>query len=513
MKRALVLLVALWLAACSGATTPTATLPAATSVAPPPTVAAATSPSATPAPLVTNTPGTAGAATSAAAKASPATPAANVPGPPSATATRAGGPTPIPPPNTSPDAASSLITQGVDLVLQHYVDPLDSATLYGVAWQAVGQALTAAGGRASGPAPAFTGDAKGDAALFKQGFISAMQGAPPALNQTATAYDALHAVATNINECHTAFLDPEQYKSVTAGLAGTQSYGGIGVSIRTQSRPVVIGEVFPGTPAASAKLLPGDAILAVDGLDVSNLPADQISPLVRGKEGTPVVLTIQRPGEPAPRDIRIVRARITVPVFTYRVIDGPNGTKIGYMKLYSFSTGAEAQLDKALADFRQQNVTHWVLDLRDNGGGYISTLSAIASRFFKQGPIAYTIVRGGKEEAIPLDSSFKIGAQSPMAVLINAGSASASEAFAAAAQDYGRAQLFGQKTSGCLAGASTFPLADGSAFQITIEKVVSPKRREINRIGVQPDTEVPPATAANTDPTLDAAIAWLVTQR
>lgn len=509
MKRALVLLLAVWLAACSGAATPTTTRPTATTLAPPPTLAAASTPSATAAPLATNTPANAGVATSPPAVSSPASPAANVP---SATATRASGPTPIPPPNTSPDAASSLIAQGVDLLLQHYVDPLNSATLYGVAWQAVDKGLAAAGGQAGAPAPAFTGDAKGDAALFKQGYLAAMQGAPPALNQTATAYETLRAVATSINECHTAFLDPEQYKSITAGLAGTQSYGGIGVSIRTQSRPVVIGEVFPGTPAANAKLLPGDAILAVDGLDVSNLPADQISPLVRGKEGAPVVLTIQRPGEPAPRDFRIVRARITVPVFTYRVIDGPNGTKIGYMKLYSFSTGAEAQVDKALADFRQQNVTYWVLDLRDNGGGYISTLSSIASRFFKQGPIAYTIVRGGKEEAIPLDPNFKIGAQVPLAVLINAGSASASEAFAAAAQDYGRAQLFGQKTSGCLAGASTFPLADGSAFQITIEKVVSPKRREINRIGVQPDTEVPPATAANTDPVLKLAIAWLVTQ-
>lgn len=512
MKRALVLLVALWLAACSGAATPTTAVPTATTAAPTATLAANSAPSPTPAALATNTPSNAGpAAASPPAGGSPS-PAANLPGTPRPTATRSGGPTPVPPPNTTPDAASSLIIQGVDLLLQHYVDPLNSATLYGVAWQQVATVLTGAGRAPNGPAPAFTGDAKGDAALFKQAYLAAMQGAPQSLNQTATAYDSLRAMATNINECHTAFLSPEQYKSITAGLAGTQSYGGIGVSIRTQSRPVVIGEVFPGTPAATAKLLPGDAILAVDGLDVSNLPADQISPLVRGQEGTPVVLTVQRPGEPTTREFRIVRARITVPVFTYRVIDGPNGTKVGYMKLYSFSTGAEAQLDKALADFRQQNVTYWVLDLRDNGGGYISTLSAIGSRFFKQGPIAYTIVRGGKEEPIPLDANFKLGAQAPLAVLINAGSASASEAFAAAAQDYGRGQLFGQTTSGCLAGASTFPLADSSAFQITIEKVVSPQRREINRIGVKPDTEVPPATAANTDPTLDAALAWLVTQ-
>jgi carboxyl-terminal processing protease len=316
-----------------------------------------------------------------------------------------------------------------------------------------------------------------------------------------------------IDECHTAFLDPEQHRSVTAGLAGTNTYGGIGVSIRTQTRPVTIGGIFPNTPAARSGLRSGDAIIAVDGVDVSDLPADSISPLVRGQEGTQVRLTIQRPGEAAPLEFTITRAQIQVPVFYTDVYDGPNGEQIGYMKLYSFSTDADKQVREALETFEGEGVKYWILDLRDNGGGYIDVLSRIASQFVRDGePVAYRIVRGGAAETIDTDPDLAFSAQRPLAILINGGSASASEALASAAYDEGFGRLFGQTTSGCLAGATSFKLSDGSALQITIWKIVSPQKREINRIGQAPNEEIAPDATGATDPVLEAAKKWLVAQ-
>jgi carboxyl-terminal processing protease len=415
--------------------------------------------------------------------------------------------------NTTAAAGEALIEQAVGYLLDQYVDPLATSTLYAAAYDGAVATLRASGKNPQANPPALSGARQADIAAFKAAYLALAGSAGTDINQSLLAHEAIRTVAERVGECHTAFLDPEQYQSVTAGLSGTNTYGGIGVTIRTQTRPATIGDIFPNTPAAASGLRPGDALIRVGDTDVTDLPADSISPLVRGQAGTPVTLTIQRPGEGTTRAITITRAEITVPVFVKDIRTADDGTKIGYMKLYSFSTGTDAQLAAALADFQQKGVTGWVLDLRDNGGGYIDVLSKIASRFLAGGqPVAYRIERGGAEEPIPTDPSLYISAQQPFAILINGGSASASEALASAAADDGFARLFGQKTAGCLAGATTYRLADGSAMQVTIWKIVSPQRRAINQIGQQPDQEVQPDPTGQSDPVLDAAIAWLVAQ-
>jgi carboxyl-terminal processing protease len=416
-------------------------------------------------------------------------------------------------PNTTPAAGEALVDQAVGYLLDYYVDELDSNTLYQTAYSGTVAALNGFGKTVQAQTLNFGSDRKAQAAAFKTAYLALANGNGADVNQTALAYAAIRAMTTQIDECHTAFLDPEQLQSVTAGLAGTNTYGGIGVSIRTQSRPVTIGGIFPNTPAARSGLRTGDAIIAVDGVDVSDLPADSISPLVRGQEGTQVRLTVQRAGEAAPLEFTITRAQIQVPVFYSDVQNGPNGEKVGYMKLYSFSTDVDKQVREALETFEGEKVQYWVLDLRDNGGGYIDVLSRINSLFVRNGePVAYRIVRGGAEETIDTDPALTFDVQRPLAILINGGSASASEALASSAYDNGFAHLFGQKTSGCLAGATNYKLADDSALQITIWKIVSPQRREINRVGQVPNEEVGPDPTGATDPVLDAAIKWLVTQ-
>jgi len=415
--------------------------------------------------------------------------------------------------NTTAAGDEALIEQAVGYLLDQYVDPLATSTLYAAAYDGAVATLRASGKNPQVSPPVLTGARQADIAAFKAAYLALAGSAGADINQSILAHEAIRAVAERVGECHTAFLDPEQYQSVTAGLSGTNTYGGIGVTIRTQTRPATIGGIFPDTPAAASGLRPGDALIRVGDTDVTDLPADSISPLVRGQAGTSVILTIQRPGESATRTLTITRAEITVPVFVSEVRLAPDGTTIGYMKLYSFSTGTDAQLATALAGFAQQGVTAWVLDLRDNGGGYIDVLSKIASRFLSDGqPVAYRIERGGAEEPIPTDPSLYISAQQPFAILINGGSASASEALASAAADDGFARLFGQRTAGCLAGATTYRLADGSAMQVTIWKIVSPQRRAINQLGQQPAQEVQPDPTGQTDPVLDAAIAWLVGQ-
>ncbi|MDP9374690.1 MAG: PDZ domain-containing protein, partial [Chloroflexota bacterium] len=288
----------------------------------------------------------------------------------------------------TPAAGAALVEQAVSLLLERYVEPLGSADLYAAAYRGAVNTLQAAGAapRPEGARqpPDFTGDPQRDAAIFREAYLELANGAGANVSQTALAYDAIRAVTEKIDECHTSFLTPEQYRQLTARLEGTANYAGIGAGIRP-TRPPTIGKIFPGTPAERGGLRPGDAILAVDGTDVTELTAEQIAQLVRGPAGTQVTLTVRRPGETGTRQITLTRARIDLPVLTSRIIEGANGEKIGYLKLYSFSTGAAEQLQEALEAFRQQGVTGWVLDLRGNGGGYIDTLSKIASRFIAGG--------------------------------------------------------------------------------------------------------------------------------
>jgi carboxyl-terminal processing protease len=496
MKRSLVLLLTLLLLAACGTGTATVTGSIATMPTTPTTVAG-----------TTGTPPVAGQATAPArSSATPARSAANV------TAVA----------NTTPAAAQALVEQALGTIFDRYVNDLDSKTIYGSAYNGAVETLRASGVTPQAQAPAFTGDRQADAAAFKAAYLALVQNAGPTINQSVVAYQAIGAVVAQIDECHTYFLTPEQNKQAKAASAGQENYSGIGVVMNQNVRPPTIVQVYKGSPAERAGLLAGDQIIRVGDTDVTNLPLEQVSPIVRGPEGSQVTLTIQRPGEPAPRPFTITRATITIPVFTKEVKTGPNGEKIGYMQLSSFSAqttrtgvgdGVERDIQAALEEFESQGVQFWILDLRNNPGGYVETLRRVSSRFIRNGqPVAYYVENTGDEEAINTDRRAFFNPQHPFAVLINEGSGSSSEAFSAAAQDYGFGRLFGETTSGCLAAGQSIDLADGSAINVTVQKVVSPKKREINGVGVNPDQTVPNVPTTPNDETLDAAVGWLVAQ-
>ncbi len=522
------------LAGCSGATTPTpqpAPSAAPLSTAAPSTSAAPSATAATGAAQASPTAGTTAASGTSTTPVTAPTGTAAVTGRTTpAVATPA---TPLPPtprsaanvtavPNTTATAASALIEQTVNSLLDNYVDPVQSGVLYQTAYDGALATLRASGKAPQVQAITFSNDRKADATTFRTAYLAIAQPAGSDINQSVVAYEAIRAVVTKIDECHTYFLDPEQNKRAKAQNAGSENYTGIGVLINAALKPATIIKVYKDSPAEKAGLRAGDAIIVVGGIDVSDMPVDQVSPLVRGPEGTQVQLTVRRPGQAATIDFTITRATIQIPVFGKQIMTGPNGEKIGYMELSSFSAtttrtgvgdGVEKDIQAALDEFEKSGVQYWVLDLRNNPGGYVETLRRVASRFVKNGqPVAYYVQENGSEQAINTDRSVYFNPQHPFAVLINGGSGSSSEAFAAAAQDYSFARVFGQTSSGCLAAGRSFDLADGSAINITVEKVVSPKKRAINQVGVKPDEEVPLDPTRTDDPILQAAIKWLVTQ-
>lgn len=515
MKRALYLLVALLLLASCGTNSTTSVATAALVPLTPSVTAGGaipTSPTSagalgTPAATVTGiTSGRATTTTTTRATATPPRSAANV------TAIA----------NTTPAAGEALIEQAIGDILDNYVDKLQPNTLYQAAYNGAVATLRASGTSPQAQTLSLTGDRNNDAATFKTAYLSLTQSLAPNINQSVVAYEAIQAIVNTVDECHTYFLNPEQNKQAKAQEQGQSNYSGIGVLINAALRPPTIVKVYAGSPAEKAGLRAGDQIVAVGDTDVTDMPVDQVSPLVRGPDGSQVKLTIHRPGEANPLTFTITRATVNVPNFERAILTGPNGEKIGYMALSSFSAqttrtgvgdGVEKDVQAALEYFQQQGVQYWILDLRNNPGGYVETLRRIASRFIPNGqPVAYYVRANGQQEAINTDRSVYFTPQHPFAVLINGGSASSSEAFAAAAQDYGFARLFGQKSAGCLAAAQSFDLADGSALSITVEKVISPKKREINRVGITPDQVIQTDPASLADPVKDAAIAWLVTQ-
>jgi len=505
MKRALTLLLALLLLVSCGTGSTVSVATAALSPSTP-TAIASTVPTQPIVAGTTRTPVATVTRTTASASATPARSAINV------TAIA----------NTTPAAGEALIDQGIGDIIDNYVDKLQSNDLYRYAYDGAVATLRASGKTPQVQTLSLNGNRDQDAATFKTAYLALTQNVGSEVNQSVVAYEAIQAVVDKVGECHTYFLTPDQNKQAKAQEQGQANYSGIGVLINAALRPPTIAKVYAGSPAEKAGLRAGDQIIAVGDTDVTDMPIDQVSPLVRGPEGSQVKITVRRSGEANPLVFNIIRAKVNVPNFESSVLPGPNGEKIGYMSLASFSAtttrtgvgdGVEKDVQAALDSFQQQGVQYWILDLRNNPGGYVETLRRVASRFIQNGqPVAYYVRANGQQEAVNTDKSAYVSAQHPFAVLINEGSASSSEAFSAAAQDYGFARLFGEKTAGCLAAAQSFDLADGSALSITVEKVVSPKKREINRVGIVPDEVIQTDPASLADPVKDAAIKWLISQ-
>lgn len=318
---------------------------------------------------------------------------------------------------------------------------------------------------------------------------------------------AIRGMMDAIGDKQTYYMDPVLYESATSQLSG--DYEGIGAYVDTQGEYLTIISPIEGSPAEAAGLKPGDQIIAIDGVDMTGTAPEEARQKVLGPAGTTVKLTVARKGEEEPLEFVITRAKITIPSVTGKMLEND----IAYIDINQFGDKTTSELSAVLDELIAQNPKGVIIDLRNNGGGYLQTSIEVASEFIDKGVILYEQYGDGSRDTFNALGNGR-ATDLPIVVLINEGSASASEILAGALQDYGRAKLVGVLSYGKGSVQQWIPLSDDNgAARVTVAKWLTPKERAIDGVGLTPDfvVELTEDDAANNrDPQLDKAIEVLL---
>ncbi len=280
---------------------------------------------------------------------------------------------------------------------------------------------------------------------------------------------------------HSRFLSPEMLKNENRSIRG--EFEGIGAEVQLKDGHVVIVAPIDGSPAQKAGLRPGDIILKVDGQDVTGLPLNQVVDKIIGPAGTAVTLTIASQGQTQPRDVKLIRARIEIHNVTWEKIPGTN---VAHVRLTAFSQGVSDDLRNALTQIQAQGISAAILDLRNNPGGLLDEAVGTASQFLSSGNVLLEKDAKGNTKPVQVESGGR-GTRMALVVLVNAGTASASEIVAGALQDAKRAQVVGETTFGTGTVLDEFKLSDGSALLLATQEWLTPNGRVIWHQGIVPD--------------------------
>ena len=295
---------------------------------------------------------------------------------------------------------------------------------------------------------------------------------------------AYKGLLEGLGDPYTCYYTAEEFDALMESTTGT--YYGIGAVVQQDLRTMYITIVKPYVdgPAYNAGMLPGDIIYMVDGVDVSGMNIDNVVTMMKGPEGTIVKVTVIRDGESEPVELTITRAKIEIETVEHEMLDN----KIGYIAVSGFEEPTSKQFKEAVEDLQSQGMKGLIIDLRDNGGGLLDTVVNMLDYILPEGMIVYTEDKYGNKEEFR--GTNKEVLDLPMVVMTNGNSASASEIFAAAMQDYDAATLVGTTTFGKGIVQSILPLTDGTAVKITISRYFTPKGVCIHGEGVTPDIEV-----------------------
>ena len=325
-------------------------------------------------------------------------------------------------------------------------------------------------------------------------------------------YAAISGSLEILDDDYTRFIRPDVAERIREDMNGSVS--GIGAFVRENDEGFIeIIRPIDGQPADLAGLLPEDVIIAVDGQTVEDLDFDEVLLMVRGPEGTPVTLTIMRKDETEPLEFTIIRARFEVPVVEQEML-GTEEFPIAYIRLTSFTRNAETAVLDALKASLEQNPQALIFDLRDNGGGLLDQTVGVADIFLPEGVVLYERSSSGIDKTFDSDTG-DLGEKLPLVVLVNAGSASASEIVAGAIQDHERGTLIGEPTFGKGSVQHVHMLSDGSELRVTIARWYTPNNNSISDEGITPDIEIPsPLDLGGEDDTqLQRAIEYLLENR
>lgn len=317
---------------------------------------------------------------------------------------------------------------------------------------------------------------------------------------------AIKGMMESLGDQHSSYMDPDQYEQANIPLEG--EYEGIGAWVDTNSKYLTIVSPIPGSPAEKAGLKPGDQIIAVDGEDMTGIDGNLVIRRVLGPAGTRVTLTILREGVAEPFDVTLVRAKIILPSVTSKMLDG----NIAYVQLLNFGDKTTSELRTQLRELLNQKPVGLILDLRNNGGGALVTAIDVASEFIDEGVIMYEEYGDGSRDVYRAKPG-GLATDIPLVVLVNEGSASASEIVAGAIQDHGRGPLVGTTTFGKGSVQNWIPLVNNQgAVRVTIARWYTPNGRTIHEVGLEPEYVVELTEedlAAERDPQLDKAIELL----
>ncbi len=312
------------------------------------------------------------------------------------------------------------------------------------------------------------------------------------------AYIAIREMLTNLNDPYTRFLDPKQFNQMRIDTAGELTGVGIQILKDSESGFLIIVSPIEGSPASESGIQAKDKIISIDNISTKSLDIEGAVKLIRGKKGTKVNLEILRNGTIFNKTL--VRKKIEIKSVTSKINSSRNGFLIGYVRIKQFNANASKDLKKVILDYETKNVSGYILDLRSNPGGLLDSSIEISRQFIDKGIIVSTLSKNGLKEIKRANGSALTS--KPLVVLVNEGSASASEIVSGAIRDNLRGKLVGKKTFGKGLVQSMRSLVDGSGLTVTVAKYLTPNGIDINKFGITPDIEV----SMNVNPILQKQI-------
>ena len=314
---------------------------------------------------------------------------------------------------------------------------------------------------------------------------------------------ALRGMVDSLDDRFSHYFSPRENKLFRESVGG--QFSGVGMTVVEHKRGLLVTGVYKNTPAKRGGIRPGDVITAVNGKSIAGQSSELATARIKGKQGTFVTLTVRSPGAKQ-RTLKLKRARIEVPVVASRV-ESRGGKKLGVIVIASFTSGVHAQLRKEVARLLQRHVRGFVLDLRQNGGGLLDEAVLVASTWVRDGVIVST--KGRTRPKRVLKATGDAVVRQPTVVLVDRGTASASEIVTAALQERYHSRVVGRRTFGKGVFGQVFDLSNGGALDLTLGNYYTPSGRNLNGKGIAPDVKVADNPNTARDEMLDRALSVL----